>query len=493
MAVNAVRWLDLATPWLLEPRRFTQLRWGVLLGAGLLGAFQPLVGVGLIALAAALAALARHPSLLPLTFIAFMGNTKFNLYLGFVTVFPEYVPILLGLGLAAFRWAERPHRLTDTRFLWGFAALTFAGLLSATFALEIRPVLTRALLIPVAGLVFWWVVVRIRDREQLARALVVLQWGTALGATFGVAQMVGIAVFKRNIDLGFLREIGNPEFEYSVGAPVLHQLTSTFRANGLFNDPNIFAGYLAAMLPILAALALGPWAGRSRSRFAGAWGTLAVSTLALILTLSRSGFLAAAVGLAVVLGLRPEWLRAPRLWVGLGALLSGAIAAASIAGVQVVLILVRLASSFASHDVSARTHERAFVFAWELFTRYPLTGVGLRNFGQHYGREVEPGATAMMAHNAFVGWLAETGVIGGAVLLALLVAVVGPPVRAMRDPTLHARDPELHALLAGALGAIAALLVTNIFYDFWLRTFVWVTLGLAVVIGRLASAERRMA
>lgn len=487
MAATVTRWADLAAPWLLDSRRFTKLRWCVLLAAGLVGAFQPLIGVCLVATLLAATLLARHPTLLPLTFIAVMGNTKFNLYLGFVTVFPEYIPILLSLGIAALRWAERPSAIEDAKYLWGFAALTFAGLLSATFAIEIRPVLTRAMFVPISGLVFWWVISRLRTRQHVERALVVMQWGAVLGAAFGIAQMVGIAVFKRNIDLGFLREFGNPEFEYSVGPPMLHQLTTTFRANGLFNDPNIFAGYLACLLPVLASLVLGPWAASSRRRSIGALIALALCALALVLTLSRSGFLAAAIGLMVLLLLRPEWLSAPRLWIGLSAMFTAVIAAASVAGVQVVLILVRLASSFASHDVSARTHERAFTFAWELFTRYPITGVGLRNFAVHYAREVEPRSTGMMAHNAFMGWLAETGIIGAAVMVALLVAVLGPPVRAMRDPTLRQRDPGLHALLAGFLGAIAALVVTNIFYDFWLRTFVWVMLGLAVVVARLAS------
>lgn len=486
MAASAARWRDLY-PWLANEDRFGRVRWGILLIAGLVGAFAPLAGGIVLVAAAVMALLWRFPVLVPLLLIAVMGNTKFNIYLGFVTVFPEYIVLAMAAVIQLLQWIRTPEVLEDTGFLGLFALLTFSGLVSFVFALEISPVLARALIIPIAGAVFWVTLTRLRDRRQILLALVVMIWSVAAGAAFGVAQMIAITIFRRNIDLGFLRTFGNPEFEYSVGPPVLHQLTSTFRANGLFNDPNILGGFLATMLPILAALALGPWTRRSRGWLVGVWSTLAMSAIALLLTLSRSGILAAVVGLVVLLMLRPAWLRAGRLWAGLGVLAAAAVTGAAFAGVQVVLILARLLGSFASHDVSARTHEIAFRFAWELFGRFPITGVGLRNFGPHYVREVEPMARTMMAHNAFLGWLAETGMVGGLAMTALLIAVVRPVVRAARDRSLELRDPEMHALLAGLVAAFAALAVTNFFYDFWLRTFVWVVFGFAVAVARLVS------
>ncbi len=485
------RWSDLANSWVANEKRFSRARWAILAIAGIAGAFAPLAAVLVLGSILVAALLWRHPSVLPLALIAVMGNTKFNFYLGFVTVFPEYVILAVWGLILVLRWLEQPAPLEEGGFLWLFAALTFAGVLSCIMAIEMRPALARAFIIPVAGAAFWSTLTGIRTRAHVSRALIALQWSVAIGAAFGVAQMIAIAVFKRNLDLGFLRRFGNPEFEYSIGAPVIHQLTSTFRANGLFNDPNIFGGFLAAMIPILAALALGPWASASRARFVSVWSTLALGVIALILSLSRSGVLAAVVGMGVLLLLRPSWLRSPRLWTGLGALVVAGVSVAAVAGVKVFLIVARLMGSFSSHDVSARTHESAFVFALELFARFPITGVGLRNFGAHYGRELEPGATSMMAHNAFVGWLAESGVVGGVAMAALLIVIVTQVRRAWRSSALESRDPEMHALLAGMLAAFAAMAVSNVFYDFWLRSFVWVVFGFAVALARLVRASER--
>lgn len=487
MADSVVRKSDLSA-WMADDRRFALLRGVLLVLSGALGALFPTQVVLTVAALTVVVGIWRHPDLLPLSLIAVMGNTKFNLYLGFITVFPEYLPLGVGALIMTVGWLARPESIREQRILWLFAALTFSGVLSSIFALEVRAALTRSFIVPIAGAAFWFTATGLRTRVQLTRALVVLQWGVAVGAAVGVAQMVPFPAVNEAVNLGFLRRFGNPEFEYSVGAPVLHQLTATFRANGLFNDPNIFGGYLAVMFPVLASLALGPWAQKSRARLAGIWTVLALTSVALLLSLSRSGMLAAAGGAFVLILLRPDWLRAARLWTGLAALVATAIAVAAMAGTQVLLIFTRLAESFASHDLSARAHESALIFGLKLFAQFPITGVGLSNFGAHYIRQVEPGASAMMAHNAFVGWLAETGIVGGVAMAALLVAVVKPPLRAWKQPNLRSLDPEMHALLSGFLAAFVALAVTNFFYDFWLRTFVWVIFGFAVAIARLVSS-----
>ena len=49
--------------------------------------------------------------------------------------------------------------------------------------------------------------------------------------------------------------------------------------------------------------------------------------------------------------------------------------------------------------------------------------------------------------------------------------------------------PRLYAITAGLFGALVALFVSNLFYDYLLRDFVWVICGLAVAASRLWEAQ----
>jgi len=52
-----------------------------------------------------------------------------------------------------------------------------------------------------------------------------------------------------------------------------------------------------------------------------------------------------------------------------------------------------------------------------------------------------------------------------------------------------ATDPGMRAVRLGLFASLIAVLVANVFYDYILRTFVWVIAGLAVCGARLVVRE----
>jgi O-antigen ligase len=146
-------------------------------------------------------------------------------------------------------------------------------------------------------------------------------------------------------------------------------------------------------------------------------------------------------------------------------------------------------SSFNPVDESSSTHLAVALYALGLMARFPITGVGFGNFGYYYGSEVKASTTAMMSHNAILSAFAEAGILGGAALLALIVGLGRRPWRSLRRPGAAAARPWLRAATTGLFGAMIALLVSNLFYDYLLRDFVWVMCGLAVAAARLWEGE----
>ena len=462
--------------------------WLLMFGAAVLAVTAPAIAI-VVALGFLLTVgLWRHPAVMAPVLLVLMGNVKINYYTGFFTVFPEYIPLGIASVLFAIRWLEGRERIEEPRIALAFAAFTAAGLLSFVYAIDPARVISKSIVIPIAFASFYFTRVSIRDERSLDRAFAWLAIGATLVAGYGIAQMIGIAL-GRDLSLGFLRRWGNPDFEYSVGAPVLHQLTSTFRANSLFNDPNILGGYLAATLPPIAARAMVGGPRRPAMRSAAYAIVLTLLATCLLFTLSRSGIIGALIGLLVVVAGNPAVLRNARLWWAAGGALGVALIAAARVGVDSLLLAARLVSTFAGNDFSTRTHHEAFVYGMNLFLRHPLTGVGFRNFGEYYWREVDPAQPSMMAHNAVVSYFAEGGLLAGAAFLLLVGWIVARPLRALGDPALRRDRPRLHAAILGLLGGLAGLAVTNMFYDFSLRTFVWVIAGMAVAASRLA--ERR--
>lgn len=220
-----------------------------------------------------------------------------------------------------------------------------------------------------------------------------------------------------------------------------------------FTNPNQAAAVLVVLLPVAAAAVVllddrsaparwlagqGVARGSLKLRLAAGL-AFVLMLLALGLTRSRGGLLAVGCGgAALALGL----VRAGRPRAAAGLLAAGVV-------LTVLLVLGPLRSRLAlglAHSNSFRV--LTWLGTWVLARHHPLLGCGLGGWPVAYPFYARAGFT-QHAHNEYLQTLAETGVIGLAALLALIVAWLATAWR--RAGTSETRALGL-ALLAATVG-----------------------------------------
>jgi O-antigen ligase len=441
--------------------------------------FAPLPTL-LVGLAAAIVwALVRWPFAIPALLIVLMGNVKVNVYLGFFTLFPEYLLLAVSSTMALLAWWARPawppeRRATVLILIWAFT-----GLLSLPNALSGARVLARVVLDLVSLVTFLTMVVTLRTRDDLRRAVTLWEVVATVYAAFGIVQMIGL-VAGFDTSLHFLKGIANPDIYQGVGAPVRRRIGDVFRANSMFNDPNILGGFLAAAMSAMLALRFHHAETGRRRRALGETLALAVMAVCMLLTQSRSGVLALLAGAGVVFAHWPGFLRRSGVWIAVAATVAATVAVAILVQVDPTLLLSRFAGTADTNDLSNRQHLDVFAYGLELLRRFPLFGAGLGNFGLYYGPERDAFFSKMMTHCAPLTYFAESGIPGGMAFCAVWWHITRRVAGARPADT----DAEGRALRVALLAAIVAVLVANLFYDYILRTFVWVLAALAVSVAR---------
>jgi O-antigen ligase len=218
------------------------------------------------------------------------------------------------------------------------------------------------------------------------------------------------------------------------------------RAQGLFKDPNVFGPFLIPAALIALEEALRPRVLGLRRPAAVA--VLVVLVLGIVFAFSRAGWLNFALGVAVmllVLSLRTQAARAT--WgavamIGVVALFAGG--AVLLTGSEQFL---QERAQVQSYDSSRFTAQRSGI---QLASEHPL-GVGPGQF------ELDQ---PVSAHSIYIRVLAEQGVLGLAVLIALLAYTL---VLAARN-AVAGRD-TFGVGSAALLGAWCGLLANSAFVD----------------------------
>ena len=265
----------------------------------------------------------------------------------------------------------------------------------------------------------------------------------------------------------------------------------TGRATGVLRDPNVHAALLGflALVP-LYLLHEGDLPIPRRMLHLGSYG---VAMLALVLTLSRGGWLAALFGHAV-------WF----LLVNRRLLLIGGLALVFCATLAYPLLpgLVRnrveetfqtggtiygtsLAQGF---EASAGLRVAMWQIGWDMFQTSPIWGHGLKSFflrtpryGASYGV-----LTHKDPHNLIVRVAAETGLLGLAVFSWLVMVICATAYSVWRS------GPENRLLGALVLAATAQFAMANMFatvaYQNLVSVYFWILLGM-ITRARVTSAS----
>jgi O-antigen ligase len=262
------------------------------------------------------------------------------------------------------------------------------------------------------------------------------RWWSGRGYWIAVAPVIAVAVLEAVIGLTQFFVSGDGS-------------GGTQRVTGTYVNRNHYAGLLELAFPLALALAASLLVRPTRMRFqrgghatgavVGGVTMLAAAACLLVgvlVSASRMGLLAMLMGLVIIscgwLVVQQRQERVPRwLWVlpflfVLVILLFG----------STTEMVLRLGEALNAEGVGTDGRRQLWGESWRLFRAYPLTGAGLGTFEQalYPFRSWLPTNTVAFAHNDFLQVLAESGVVGFVLAMALAVSLVRQSVSVWRRP-----------------------------------------------------------
>lgn len=411
---------------------------------------------------------------------------------------PRAALALLLFSIPFSSWTKVPVAGFDVTATEGLVALVIAGWLARGIAarrlhLQVGPII-------LAGLAFLM--------TALLSTTTATDLPSAIEEDVKLAEMIAIALYaasslRRPADIRFVMLtmaaagaveaiIGLGQFVTGSG-PENFAIGPFMRAYGNFDQPNAFAGYLATVLAVGAALTLHPC--RERPLVAVASLIIAAGIAA---SLSRGAWLGVSLSLiAMALVWSPTTRRALALGVvGMSGL--GVIAALGVipeAVMERVAVPLEYLQPFDVRTVETTPENLAVVermahwqAGWDMAVDHPITGVGPGNYDAaytyYYLRDWRE--SLGHAHNYYLNTFAEQGIIGLAALAIFLFTIFARVVAAIRRTTFGSLA---RALAVGALGVAVTISVHNTF-DNVLVHGIGVQLGLVLGLVESVAAQQ---
>lgn len=238
---------------------------------------------------------------------------------------------------------------------------------------------------------------------------------------------------------------------------------------GIFSDPNDLAMLFIIAIPM--ALLMAGRGGALGMRRLFWWGVAALLLYGVYLTDSRGAFLA-------VMAMGGVWL-----WLRRGLLVAGTLGAIGMAG---LMMLPTRMQELDAGESSAYGRIESWYDGIQMFTANPLLGVGVGNFTEH---------TALTAHNSFVLVLAETGIVGYTVWLAMVGYCFLMPIVVLRqsattdDPGYQAMWTEERKMAMTLLIAMVGFFACAFFLSRSYVILLYIVLGL--VTGWYGGVQER--
>jgi len=314
------------------------------------------------------------------------------------------------------------------------------------------------------------------------------------------------------------------QFVNRIGPPWFLILDNRFmRASGSFGQPNPFGGYLGLCLPVMVSLSFWSWVNylkTSNEIFRDRWQRrdpqllwLLLSVTATLLTSaalfaswSRGGWLGAVVAITIVIllyrNILPDILstmRSNRIteivrnfvlipFAGLLALYSfrpDLIPEAISERLQDIPTYLGLNSVFniqlSATNWAVMERMAHWIAAIRMWASSPIFGVGPGNYAAVYPEVRMPMWHDPLghAHNIYLNVMAETGIVGLVIYLALWISIIRWALRQLRE---ESPTSWRAALLIGVLGVIGHLSTHNFFDNLFVQgMYLHIGLWLAVL------------
>lgn len=423
---------------------------------------QAVLGLSLCLFIGALWKLIPHPALaiaagLAPVAVVFALNRAFVVILLFVVfsffrlheVFPQLyalkIPLLLSLAsLGALLWHIALTRKVETYWRPELTALLvfFSLVLIGVAMASNRPVAVDYFVN-----IYWKIVLMTFAIAWLTRTARDFDFASKLITVSGM--LVGLVAISNKLNgVGMVEET-----RVTIGRAI----------GSVLGDPNDLA--LVLMFPTSFALSLAMTRGLPRHAKWLGLASIPILFSAIIATQSRGGLL----GMLAVFGVYGyRRMRSKTLFFTLGAL--AAVALFIVAGIS-----DRKSGGAAEIGVDASAMGR--LYAWEaalgMATHNPLTGVGLDNFySNYYYYSPHWDGLNHAVHSTWFGVLAETGFLGLAVFVTVIVMLTKTALRTLNCIERHP-DKTHPAIHANAQAVLAGLIGTVVSGTFLTQGFTW--------------------
>jgi O-antigen ligase len=409
--------------------------------------------------------------------------------------------LILGIALALLMWViPRPPILLIALFASVFAQVITVG--GVTISRICAPI---ALLLVVVALLrgatlgpaapVWWAT------AYALWAVASGLWSVHLGSTMsqlaslgiGVAYMLAFAVL-----LAKRRDMDRVLYALAIvalGVGIYGMATSQGRAGTDTGDANYFAMVEIIALPLVLVLAADV---RARWLRLGVYGVAVVIIAAVFSSLSRGGLIALGAVLVVIVALPARtFFRSPRhkLIVVL-CLVVGVVGAYKLTSQA---LSQRVEAIFTSQGSTGSGRLNAWRAAFTSVRERPFTGLGYGSF--------EPSANQLMlrtpgvdlsnfnlrpngleAHSAYIGTLADLGIVG----LGLFLGLLGSTALAIRRSAAAARAAGAISTMRIANALLISLVgwaFASIFLSSETGRPLWIIIGIAVALPKLVKDE----
>lgn len=294
----------------------------------------------------------------------------------------------------------------------------------------------------------------VKTIKELNRLITVLVFSATIVALIGLYQyVVGV-----EIDAAWIDVANNPDIKA--------------RVFSVFGNPNVLAEYLIMMIPLSISLM---WHSKKLYKKVLFLGTSLVLILAIVLTMSRGGWLGFAFSALVFI-----------LLVDKRFLLS--IIPITLAGVYLLpqTYLNRILSIGNFNDSSNAYRLKMWEITMEIIGDYPLAGVGFGHlpFKQTFETYIRTMPT-YHAHNTFLEIAAELGIPGLIAFVILIFVVFKYSIKEL----IKKEHTYISIISAGVLSGLAGVLahgaVENVLYLTRIIFSFWMLIGLLLVLLRL--------
>jgi O-antigen ligase len=256
--------------------------------------------------------------------------------------------------------------------------------------------------------------------------------------------------------------------------------TKIWRAAGLFYDPNVGAVYM--MVGTIVALAVVLYSNLSKFHKSLIFGAIILSTLGIIATFSRTGWIGLFIGFFVVALFHKKKIYLLYSLLAFILFFIGLSLFTSYGG----FIINRFYSIFElMSDVSIRTRIGLGISGIKMFIDHPFFGIGLRGFPVLYDFYLSPITPSQLlyvkeSHTLYIYILAELGIVGLAIIVFWFKQVVKDAFNAVNKIV----NKNIKAIFIGNIGVFISFIIVYFFYGNIFPNFnmTWINLGIIYAI-----------